>query len=203
MYKDYSVEEKINFLKKIQKDMRFKQDVLTKSLSDDFIFLEDSQAEGGVDHLLGQINEDNIKELLGCEEGEQLIDTMIGKSIGLAQLNNKNIAISLMAAQTDLITTAISEFFTNTKFQNEVSAIIAAMVSQSFIKGISTATNLITQNDAQKTTEDAIKELLHAEDFKKSQNELLRILISVSQNSVVDVFPSIMENIVSNIKTPD
>lgn len=202
MYQDYSINDKFVFLQKLQKDMKFKQEILAKSLPADFVFLSNSQLEDDLKQLHKKINNENIKESLSSDEGMELIDSLINKSIELSQTNDKKIAAHLLNAQLGMITSEISELFKNAEFSNEFSKNITTIASEAFLSGLQIATELrITQN-VQETTKNAITTLITGDNFQKSQNELVQLFSSVALKSVADIFPAIMGNIISNINAP-
>ena len=71
MFKDYSIKDKINFLKKIQDDVKFKQATFAKSLPDNFIFLNKSPFKGGLENFLENLNDESIEELAQSESGRR------------------------------------------------------------------------------------------------------------------------------------
>lgn len=202
MYQDYSINDKFVFLQKLQKDMKFKQEILAKSLPVDFVFLSNSQLEDDLKQLHEKINNENIKELLSSDEGMELIDSLINKSIELSQTNDKKIAAHLLNAQLGMITSEISELFKNAEFSNEFSKNITTIASEAFLSGLQIATELRTTQDVQETTKNAITTLITGDNFQKSQNELVQLFSSVALKSVADIFPAMLGNIISNINAP-
>ena len=202
MYQDYSINDKFVFLQKLQKDMKFKQEILAKSLPADFVFLSNSQLEDDLKQLHKKINNENIKESLSSDEGMELIDSLINKSIELSQTNDKKIAAHLLNAQLGLIAGEFSELFKNPEFSNEISKNIATIASEAFLTGVQIATELRTTQDVQEITKNAVSSLITGENFQKSQNDLVQLFGSIALKSVADLFPAMLGNIISNINAP-
>lgn len=202
MYQDYSINDKIVFLQKMQKDMKFKQEILAKSFPADFVFLNNSQLEDDFKQLHKKMNNEIIKESLSSDEGMELIDSLINKSIELSQTNDKKIAAHLLNAQLGLIASEISELFKNTEFSNEISKIITTIASEAFLAGVQIVTELRATQDVHEITKNAVTTLINGENFQKSQNDLVQLFSSTALKSVANSFPAVLGNIISNISAP-